>query len=38
MLLILINEKWYDHNIFTRFSQQILCGKLLQVVIGGAEN
>ena len=29
------NEKWYIHNIFTTFSQQILSGKLLVVVIVG---
>ena len=27
------NKKWYIHNIFTIFIQQILSGKLLLVVI-----
>ena len=30
-------EKWYVHNIFTTFLQQILSGRLLQVVIVGAK-
>ena len=30
-----LNEKWYVHNIFTTFLQQILSDKLLLVVIDG---
>ena len=29
----IFNEKWYVHNIFTIFLQQILSGRLLPVII-----
>ena len=31
----IIYEKCYVHNISTTLSQQIICGKLLLVVMGG---
>ena len=35
--LSILNEKWYIHNIFIIFLQQILSSKLLLVTIVGAK-
>ena len=32
-----LQVKIMKNNMFTIFSQQMICGKLLQVVIGGVE-
>ena len=33
-----LEEKFYIHNIFTTFSQQIVSGRLLLVVMSGQKN
>ena len=36
-IYIYIYEKWYIHNIYIIFLQQIISSRLLQIVIAGVE-